>query len=328
MKNRKILKMTMLAVAVMCLFQTVLGACVMAAELRFSVSPMQSRITLNPGETFESNFKITNPGTSTADIVYDVALNNFYVDENYNTVHEEYGNTGEILSWITFISPTHGALSPNESDEVRYRIDVPSNAPAGGQYAAFTVTASRPDKEKQVESEDDGGLGTAISESFAIDHLLFAEVVGKITRQGEIISADIPGFLLSGDITGSSSIKNTGSSHGIATYTLQVFPLFSDEEVYTNEENPETHIILPNRTLYDEIAWDNTPAFGIFNVIYTIEFEGITEQVSKLVIKCPIWLLFIIFFVIAALIIWLVMRARARGKSQKSSKASTEARPE
>lgn len=295
----------------------------LAEGYKFALTPMNQKIIINPGESYKSSFQVVNPSTDTTDVEYNVKLDNFYVDENHATVFEEVGGTGEILDWISFESPVTGILKPGESADVAFTVNVPSNAAAGGQYAAFVATANaisnNENTGKNTNQTEENDNGTMIEEIKSIAHLLYAEVTGDTIRQGEILDISVPNFILSGDIFGSSSIKNNGNVHGTAYYKLQVFPLFSNEEIYTNEEDPASHEIMPDRVLYNETKWDQTPNIGIFNVIYTVEFEGATAQVSRMVIKCPIWLLFIIIFAIFALIFYFIAKSKARKKAAKTS---------
>ena len=290
----------------------------------FSVSPMKEKILLNPGEKYSSSITVYTPSNYDTDIKYSIEAAEYYVDEKNNNSFSDCGAYCEIKNWITIESPTEGILKPGEKATIKYTIDVPKDAPGGGQYASIMVQGDPWSEEIGNEQDSkDNEMTTTIKEKRKIAYVVYAEVAGDVTRQGEITDINLPSFLLSGNITGSASVKNTGNVHGDAEYKLQVFPLFSNEEIYTNEEDPDTKTILPDRTRYETTAWEGTPSMGIFNVIYTVEFAGQTAQISKMVIICPIWLLFIIFFVIAAIIIWLVMRARSR-KSTNSRKASTE----
>lgn len=307
-------KSWLLAVAMAFAAATVAVPAVMAEEEQmygFSMSPMDQQIVLMPGDSYESSLRVTNPGTHTTDLDYEVNVEPFYRNDDATAIFENIGGRGEMANWITITSHQTGHLSPNETDEVTFRIDVPEDAPAGGQYASVIVSSS--------SSANDDAM---IKETRRIGHLIYAEISGETVREGEIMNLNVPAFLLSGNITGSVSIKNTGNTHGVGTYKLQVFPLFSDEEVYTNEESPEQHLILPDQTLYTETAWENTPAVGIFNVVYTAEFAGKTVQVSKMVIKCPVILLFIIIFAIIAIIIYFVMRAKNRKNSRKRAEVA------
>ena len=49
-------------------------------------------------------------------------------------------------------------------------------------------------------------------------------------------------------------------------------------------------------------------------MIYTVEFENSTAEISKIVVVCPLWLLFLVVFAIVMFIIWLVMKAKSRKK--------------
>ncbi len=269
----------------------------------FTLSPMKENAILNPGEIYESSFSIANPAANGKDFPYEITVSPFYVDENYNNIFTAEGGFNEMTDWITIDSPLTGTLKPNDTEEIHFTINVPDNAPAGGQYAAIIVQSALP-----VNSDNK----SAILERTAIAHTIFAEVTGTTTRQGDILNINVPGFLSSGTISGESTIKNTGNVHGKATYTLKVTPLFSGEEVYSNAEEPVTHDILPNRSYYNKLSWDNTPGIGIFNVVYTVDFEGKTNEISKMVIVCPIWLIVALIIIIAAIIGFIVMKFRKK----------------
>ncbi|MBQ2695661.1 hypothetical protein IJG04_03460 [Candidatus Saccharibacteria bacterium] len=289
----------------------------------FTVSPMKEKMVLNPGDEYSSTIELYIPDKYENDIKYNVEVAPFFVNDNYDKDFDNtYGINNEIVKWITIDVPTEGRLSPGQTAVIPYTINVPDDAPGGGQYAAIMIAANAwYDKDSGENSGDDkeDEINTGVTEVKKIAHTIYAEITGDVVRQGEITDVNVPGFMLSGNITGTSSIKNTGNVHGEAKYKLQVFPLFSGEEIYTNEEDPQDRTILPDRTLYNETTWDQTPGIGIFNVVYTVEFEGVTQQVSKMVIKCPIWLLFIIIFIIVAIIIYFIVRAKNRGKKSRKT---------
>lgn len=287
----------------------------------FALSPMEEKLVLNPGDHYTSLFRLYTTTEFDTAIKYQITVVGYYVDEGYNNIYEECDDERcEMAKWIKIESPTEGRLSPGEEVAIRYTINVPEDAPGGGQYASIIVRVDPVEEESDVDDGDGSGaekVKPAIREIKRIAYTIYAEIAGKIVRQGEITDVSLPSFLLSGDITGSSSVKNTGNVHGNAKYKLQVFPLFSDEEIYTNEENPVERMVLPDRTLYNEVSWSNTPAFGIYNVVYTVEFEGVTSQAKKMVIKCPVWMLFIVVFAIILLVIWLFLQIKKRREAAR-----------
>ncbi|MBQ8996427.1 hypothetical protein IJ095_00125 [Candidatus Saccharibacteria bacterium] len=295
MKSKLKTKLAVLAAV----FATILAATpqtMPAHASTYSVSPMYQMISLTPGETYVGNFEIVNPGDNVYNFYYQLRVEPYSVDEANSPQLEANGDYSHIVDWIELSNPT-GVIAPNEHAEARFVIDVPENAPAGGQYASIVVSSG----EYRVDNSD-----VDLREVYETAHILYADIAGETVRKGTITDISVPSFLLSGQITGSATINNEGNVHSEAVQTMQIFPLFSNEEVYTNEEDPKKTWIMPERSIFTSVKWDGAPSLGVFHVIYNVEYEGVKANVDKIVIVCPIWLLFILiaclFIVLFAII--------------------------
>ena len=141
------------------------------ASYGITVSPMNERIILVPGETYKGSFKVSNSSENTGIFKYVVSVKSFYVDENYDIYYDKEENFNQIVNWIKIENPT-GELPVNTVSEIKYSVKVPKDAPAGGQYAAIMV--------QSAEVEDVGGSGAAVQlkQNVGIAHIMYAEVMG------------------------------------------------------------------------------------------------------------------------------------------------------
>lgn len=272
------------------------------------ISPVSQKISLEPGSTYNGAFKVNNIGDG--DFEYTIGVAPYSVTgDNYSPSYENDTTYTQLSKWITF-DKENGNLKPNESAEIKYTINVPSDVPNGGQYAAITAS---------VDNNDNTNVKTVSRAAM----IVYAHVVGETRETGNIVENSLPGFVLGGNkISATSLVENTGNVHSEAKYTLKAYPFGSSEEVYTNEENPDTRIILPETKRYNTLTWEETPQLGLYTVEQTIEFMGQTSTTSKLVLVCPIWLIVIFIALIFAIIFTVVMRARSRKQGRKESSSS------
>ncbi len=288
-----------------------------AEQIRVSltVSPQHQSIVLNPGETYHGSIKVSNAFNSTYATGYEVSVGSFsrlktsdskddYGDINYI----DRSTYNMIMDWIKIEEPI-GSVEPNETTVVPFTIEVPEDAPAGGQYASFIV--------KDTSKLSSEGEGVAVDNVLQILSILYAEVTGTTREEGVISTNSMPSFLLNGPLTAESMVRNNGNVHTRAEYTLQVWPLFSDEEICTNEENPETSMILPDTERYHAQTCE-LPSVGIFKAKQVVKIFGETSIVERTVIICPLWLLFLILFVIIVIVIWIVTKVRGNKKRGQS----------
>lgn len=270
-------------------------------EYRLQVSPATLSLDLEPGKITTASFQVQNTGTKSFRFKVEVSPYSV-VDEAYTADYESASAYTDLEKWVTF-SREEGEVQPGGSEEVAVTVTVPKDVPAGGQYASVMVS---------MVDEGVEGDGMAISMTKRIGIVMYSTVEGNTRKEGKVVENKIASFRFQPPIAATSLIENTGNVHATATYTLQVFPLFSSEEVYSNEDEPEKRTILPETKRYNEVAWEGAPALGIFKVRQTIDFLGQQSVTEKIVFLCPIWFLFIILLLIFAIVFWIVSRVRGR----------------
>ena len=228
--NFKVLTAAVL-VAAFGIFGIFRGNSVSAAGRALAISPMSQRVVLNPGETYQGGITVSNPANSSEDLYYAVSIGSYssvkaegskdYSDWDVETVT----SYNDIMDWITIDNPK-GVVKPNGQVLVSFKINVPEDAPAGGQYATLLVR-----EDAEARGEDDGNV--AVTEVMQMASIIYAEVAGETVKEGVITENSIPGLILSNTLEATSLAKNSGNVHTDIEYVLQVWPLFSDEEICT-----------------------------------------------------------------------------------------------
>lgn len=285
-----------------------------AANNYIQISPTTEDYELEPGHTYTGSVRVQNIGDNAFD--YKMSAQPFsYNGDNYNiTVGKDVKTSvySEIAEWVTF-SKDSGSLEPHTKETINYTIKVPSDAPGGSQYVAIVASLE--------EDKSSGSDGANIKTISQVTDLIFGKVSGETNECAKIHNNTINTFMFEPPITASSLVEDCGNVHLYATYIMKVYPLFSDTPIYSNEEKPETHVVVPETRRYNTSSWkkeDGAPMMGIFNVEQTVKIGKEVSTVKKLVFIFPLWLLIIFFLLIASIIFWLVSRSRARRESAKS----------
>lgn len=241
--------------------------------LILGITPTQKGFgKLEPGQTYTDSFKVRNRGEGGFSYKVEVAPYSIS-NENYDPSFEKNTQYTEMVNWIS-LDKTEGTVNRGEEEIINYTIKVPHDMHGGAQVATIIVSMS---------AEDAGGLQTVQR----LGYLVYGNVVGEIRETAVILENKIPSFSFTPPIIVTSLVENTGNVYTNAKYTLQVFPLFSDEEVYTNEENPEKVMIFPETKRLYKVSWEGAPQLGIFRVKQTIKIFDEVSVTEKLVFLCP-----------------------------------------
>ncbi|MBR5620932.1 hypothetical protein IKW75_00360 [Candidatus Saccharibacteria bacterium] len=274
------------------------------------VSPVSARVVLRPGSELDYSIIVSNVGTDSFNFsVY--AAPYTIVDEDYNVSFADETNRSQIVRWIKFVNDDgslvdtyKGSVAAGAKKTVNYRVTVPNDIPAGGQYA--TIFA-------QTEPTNTEATTSGLKTVSRIGMVVYGRTEGETDESAEITEYHLPGFLLNGPVKVSSVVKNNGNTDIEARYTYTVKSIVGGD-VYNEEA---AFNILPDTSRRQEFSWENAQPMGIFNITYKVEVLGEVHEESHLLIILPVYMIVIMIILLTALAIWITILVRKR-KERKS----------
>ena len=274
------------------------------------VSPMTQKIILVPGETYTGSISISNNSSATEDLEYKAEIGSYNRRQDGDS-KDDYGvtdvtevtNRNTIMKWTTLEKNT-GIVPPNSTDVLNFTIKVPKDAPAGAQYATILVYKDP----KSIYGDENAANITA---KYQLASAIIANVAGETIEKGAIKSNEMPTMLTTNKLEATSMVRNDGNIYTDASYTLQVWPLFSDEEICTNEEKAESTTVLPDTERYHVQTCD-LPAVGIFKAKQVVKIFSEESVLEKTIFVCPIWLMVLVLIVVVGIVVGIIIYIKKR----------------
>ena len=271
----------------------------------FDVSPVKNFIHLDPGAVHEDKIMVRNNGEMP--ITIDVNILPYQVEDySYDPVYKST-TFSQIADWIT-VDEMNFYLDAGESKYVTYNIHVPEDVVAGGQYALITF-----------DTKNQATANSNIEVIQSVGAIVYAEISGNTRISGEILDYSIKGFTFFPPISAIINVKNDGNVNNVVTTVLKIHNFFDDSLIYSNMSSPENVDIYPGTIREIETKWNGSPKIGIFNVSLTINYLDEIITTSKVVILCPVWVIFVLLSIIVVVLVLILVKLKKRCKFHRHS---------
>ena len=272
---------------------------------QLEISPVTSSVVLKAGTSIDYALVVANRGNE--DIVFTAYAKPYSVlNEDYDIDFSEETPRTQLSRWISFVSPDgsvtdkyEGKVSADSQVAITYRVTVPEDIPAGGQYASIFVQSDNGSKQSDISS-----IGTVTR----LGAVVYGRTNGDTEEKAEISEYNIPGFMFSGPITATSLVKNSGNTDFNVEYSFSVTSI-TGAELFREEK---INAVLPDTSRRTNFEWKNTQPMGIFNVTYRVKASDQVREETRVVINLPIYMLIIAIFILTLLIIWIIILIRKR----------------
>lgn len=275
----------------------------------FTVLPMSQNINLEAGEVYTGKITVVNPVDAEGEFKYKIDVAPYGVNgEEYEADLSTETTRTQIAKWIEIENPT-GSIKPNETQDIKYTIKVPENVPAGGQYAAITVTSDNDTGDEE---------GVAVKNVFEMASLIYASIDGETIHDGKIMENNVPGFVLGAPINVTSRFSNNGNIHEDAIIRLEVVDSITGAQILPTEDNQGVYseLIMPETERLVSRDIGDLPIIGVINVKQSLYYNGEVSVVEQNVIICPIWFMAIIVLVIGGIVGLIVRKVVKRHKKR------------
>lgn len=230
--------------------------------------------------------------------------------EDYTALFDIHNGYTQITNWITF-EELNGTIAPGEVKNIAYTIDVPLDAPGGGQFAA-------------IFAETDKGSSNidTVQANASVGTVLLAHINGETREEGKIISTSIPSFLLNPPVTATIKLENKGNIDEEIKNSLEIKNYFSNEVIY-EDTTPQTNTMLPDTTRTLTLLVNDVPRLGVLKATLTTEYMNDAEITSRIIFVCPLWFIAIILLIILTIVARILAKRRDDRRTRANSRNST-----
>lgn len=213
------------------------------SQRSFTVSPPAVQANADPKASTQGLLKFTN--NSSDELTFLVSIQDFIVTDNIGTPILSASGTlakkFQASNWLT-VDPPIFTLSPNQAQELVYKLRVPQDAVAGGHYAAVVYTPTAKDTDIKTGASVETKIGT----------LFYIKVKGVINENAIVTNFSANRFQEYGPITISTSIKNVGDIHISPAGNITVESLGTEKE-YQN---------ISKYNIFPQVSRDYQNTFG------------------------------------------------------------------
>ncbi|MBR3232920.1 hypothetical protein IKF74_01385 [Candidatus Saccharibacteria bacterium] len=303
MKSFRITKIVALALGVFASFGFAKTTFADEPKLGIQISPTVQHITLDPGAHYEGELTIVNIGQT--DLEYTMSVKPYQVSgEDYVALFDVHNGYTQITNWISF-PENYGNVAPGEVKNVAYVIDVPLDAPGGGQFAALFA-----------ETND---AGKSVKYNANVGAVLIAHINGETREEGKILETNIPGFILNPPVTATVRLENKGNIDEEAKSTVEIKNYFSGEVIY-EDVTPQTNTLLPGTTRTLTFVVNDVPRLGVLKASLTTEYMNDAEITTRTIFVCPLWFIAIIALIILTIVARIVAKKRDDRRTRANSR--------
>ena len=281
------------------------------------ISPVANRVTLNPNDNLTYKMEVNNIGSKKFKFrVYAAPYS--IANEAYEVSFSSETKRTQVSRWVTFNQNKDAKndaekdwkneavfeLDPDQRQEVEYKITVPSDIPAGGQYATIFAESI----------PGDAATSTGVRTISRVGLILYGRTNGETIEESTIENFKMKTFMTHGKITAEADIANKGNTDFTANMTMEISKIIGGEVAKIDNPYP----IIPDApTRHATLEWKETPVFGIFRVKTIITALDKRVEETKIVLILPVFIIIIMLVLLTIIIAWLIILIRKR-RAEKS----------
>lgn len=236
-----------------------------------TLSPVSRDFKVDAGTQIKDELTIINDGKLPYDFILYSRPYSVH-DEDYKSDYTKVRPNTDVYQWVRF-AKTKYTIKPNETVKVPYTIVVPAGAAPGGHYGVI-FAETQPSAEAQ---------GTAVVRKKRVGMILYMTVNGTYINKGDFHDVNVPFWQVQPPMSASLRVQNTGNTDFKDSIRYTVRDLFGNVKYDAVKQYP----ILPQTTRKIDLAWSQSPWFGLFKVEITQKFLDKEKTTDSYVLMMP-----------------------------------------